>query len=351
MNVDHNTEKSMQKFRVDHARVITLIALGSLLGACGGHAGQDTSSVPGPAASSQTGDLSAGSQAGASSSNESADADAAQDEDQDDADARSNAQLDAMLNRKVPGGTLTYSFVETGHGSRSGMGIRHDSFSIDHRFSVTARMQGMVGGTTEEESHRSHVPSGLAGIEKAIDACGDDTACQQRAAMQAMSLSQQQVQDINRESRENSARSYRNVTWYTTKCHGTASVDDSDVGDGFDVATEGEPQPMSWNDKTRGSSQFDCSNSYPGPSSDTSSLVADGNSNHYDLSLHGGKVQATASHDGKSEPRPHEIEFRDFTAKGLKFDSLEKPFSGTRTLHPGKGRTLVVSWTFTPDKK
>lgn len=343
----------MLKFQVARVRMVTLIALGALLGACGGQTSQNTPSLSGTAASSQEGGTAAATQANADDSSESDSAAATdpQDEDPDDADARSNAELDAMLNRKVPDGTLTYSFVETGHGSRTGMGIRHDSITINHRFSVTAHMRGRVGGATEQEQHQDNTPPQLAGIQKAMDACGDDMACQQRAAMQVMQMSQEQMQAMNRASRENSARSYRNVTWYNTDCHGTASIDDSDVGDGLDTATEGEPQPVSWNDTTRGSSQFDCTNSFPGASNGASSLVADGNSNHYDIVLRGGKIQATDSHDGKPESRPHEIAFQDFTAKGLKFDSLDKPFSGSRTLHPGKNRTMVVTWTFTPDTK
>src|SRR5690242_10123015 len=205
-------EKSM-KLRAAHSRVVALIAIAALLGACGSEAGQGAATTSGTA-SSEAGGSATAPQADVSSATDAADT---QEDDQDDAaDARSNAQLDAMLNRKIPGGTLTYSFVETGHGSRTGMGIRHDSFSIDHRFSVTAHMRGMVGGATEQEQHRDSTPTQLKGIQKAMDACGDDMACQQRAAMQVMQMSQEQMQDINRETRENSARSYRNVTWYGT---------------------------------------------------------------------------------------------------------------------------------------
>ncbi|HET9836505.1 MAG TPA: hypothetical protein VFP88_09210 [Rhodanobacteraceae bacterium] len=336
----------MLKVRGACVRVITLIAMGFLLGACGGEPGGDVPPASGATASSMANGSAEVPQANADGPSESDSADA-QDEDSDDADARSNAQLDAMLDRKIPGGTLTYSFVETGHRSRTGMGIRHDSITINHRFSVTAHMRGVVGGATEQERHQDSTPTQLKGIQKAMDACGDDMACQQRAAMQVMQMSQEQMQDINRQSRENSARSYRNVTWSVDTCHGTARIDDSDIGDGLDTATEGEPQPVSWNDTTRGSSQFECT----GPETGASTLVADGNSNHYDITLRGGTVQATDSHQGKPESRPHEITFQDFTATGLKFDSLDKPFTGSKTLHPDKTRTLVITWTFTPDAK
>lgn len=246
---------------------------------------------------------------------------------------------------KVPGGMLTYTIVFTGH-SEVHTFEQKSSFDVSRRIQVTSRLKGMtapgvVSTPTAEDLGRK------------LQACGNDSSCQHSVAMSFAFQRQAGLeQDVNRQL----AALRRDRAWQSTdQCHGMASVDD-----------KGNKQWLHWDQNLdghvslKGSQSFECKEVPPEFHFEGPALLANLANHTYTLTLSGFGMWVQLS-SGNAAPRKDLMHFPGIVIKDVKFTSLDKPLSGSMTLHPGDGGNELygkdspiiakVDWTFTPDAK
>ena len=337
-------------------RLALLICAGALLVACG-RSDPDSRTLPAPAGS--VGAMGSGTAGGASPSGKNGSPDQGgparngsvsgdpQDEDGsgDDEDDGSWPAL-----RKVPGGTLTWLVTYKGNGTTE-TSEHKEAATLSRQMEGRAHMVGSAGNP------RKHIARPLDDISKAMDACGDDTACQQAAAMRAVARMQQNPDAIERGMENAQAEYQRDTIWGADSCTAKAKADDKAVWSG--MTSEGFNTGVAT--RRGGQALEDCTVQIE-EGDVRPSLVADDASKTYQLALPPGEIRVTGTLAGRVEPTPRRVSFPPLLIKGIKYDSLDKPLSGSATVHMGAGKgiwsegwavplTEEVSWTFTPDGK
>jgi hypothetical protein len=333
----------MPNFRIPHLRLASLIALCMLTASCGS-ADPDTLPATGASAGS-------GSHGNAPASQAATDAagpakagsalGAVQDEDSpDDDDSGWPAP------RQIPAGTLTWTVVYKGNGTTQTRDAKEVAVLL-RQMHGKAHMIGMAGS-------QKHVASPLDGINKAMDACGDDMACQQAAAMRAVT---RDPDAIRRGLQKAQAESRRDTTWAAESCSADGKADDTATWsgmteNGFNTGTATRRGTQSIVDCTV---QLEEGDTRP-------RLVTDDASKTYELALPPAEIRVTGTLAGKTEPVPRVVRFPPVLVRGVKYTSLEGPLSGSVVVKSGAGRgiwsegwtiplTEQVTWTFTPDAK
>lgn len=272
-----------------------------------------------------------------------------QDEDGDSGDPASSGD-DWPAQRKVPGGVLTWKVTYTGSATTA-TPEQKEVATLSRQMEGRAHMVGYAGNP------RKHTARPLEDISKAMDACGDDAACQQAAAMRAMEQARQDPGAIERGLRNAQAEYQRDTVWGADSCNAKAKADDKAVwsgmtSDGFNTGVATRRGGQAIEDCTVQIKEGDV----------RPSLIADDASKTYELALPPGEIRVTGTLAGRVDPVPRRISFPPLLIQGVKYDSLDKTLSGTVTLHMGAGKGIwsegwavplveEVTWTFTPDAK
>jgi len=338
------------------------ICLAALLAACSSQAGDDdVRKLPEPAGAAGVsaegvggGDLTSGNDGTATDADAAgptqADDDAVADADEGNVvDSGSESDDDWPDLRKVPDGTLSWTVVYTGTGTTQNSEMKE--VAVLHReLHGTAHMRGGAGNPNEAPP-----ATPVDGISRAMDACGDDMGCQQAAALRMMALARKDPGALERGMRDAMAEGQRDTTWGAVSCGAVGKADDKATWSGM--------TPLGFNTGvgTRSGTRAinDCSMQMA--EGDTRPrLVADDNSRTYELALPSALIRVTGELGGRVEPVPATVEFPPLLIKGIGYATLDRPLTGSATLHQGRGHgvwskgwdiplTEEVSWTFTPD--
>ena len=321
-----------------------------LLAACSGQA-SDNDDVPKPigAAGNASGAGNGGSDgtqaATTSTTGNPADAQAQADPDADDDGDDDGADWPDA--RDVPGGTLAWTVVYTGTGRTSNS--EATEVAVLHRkLEGTAHMTGAMGNAGDTPH-----PMPLENINKAMEACGDDMACQRKAAMQAMAAIQQDPGAFERSVGGAMTEAYRDTLWGADDCDITGEADDKATWSGM------TPGGFNTGHGVRAGKQAveGCGEGDP------PRLVADDNTHTYRLEIPQARIRVPATFDGGVEPDPaRNVMFPALVVEGVRYSRLDRPLKGSASLRTGSGIGVYsegwsmplaeeVSWTFTPDPR
>ncbi|MGN6313355.1 MAG: hypothetical protein ACTHMO_06315 [Rhodanobacteraceae bacterium] len=315
------------------------IVLCALLAACG-HADPDARTLPAPGGSA--GAISAHGGEGANATDDSglsdqgnpSNADDGPGDAQDDGSSTDDADgsTTGSTEPKVPGGTLTYTVVFSGH-SELDTSEKHNVFDVLRRLQVTSRLYGSAVPSRENNAFTGK-----------MEACGDDSACQQAVMMSLMAKGNSALE-------QNLHAMGRDRTWRRLggPCHGTASVDDK--GDnhwkGWDTKLNGRVSQQ-------GTTTFDCRHVSLGIDFSGLELAAQMETHTYKLTLPRFQMEARYVFGDKA-PTTRFVDFPSVVIKDAKFTTLEAPLHGSATVqnldNPTEPLTAKVDWTFTPDAK
>lgn len=252
--------------------------------------------------------------------------------------------------REVPGGTLTWTVVYKGNGTTRTTEFKEVA-TLQRRMEGKAHMVGIAGDPGKK------IATPLDDINKTMQACGDDMACQQAAAMQAMAKMQQNPDAIKSGMQKAQDESQRDTTWGADSCSARAKADDTATWSGM--------TPLGFNTGvgTRIGGQAISNCTVQLEEGDVRPrLVADGTSKTYELALPSAEIRVTGTIAGKTESVPRIVQFPPLLIRGVKYTTLAGPLSGSATVKSGTDRgvwsegwtiplTEEVSWTFTPDAK
>lgn len=339
----------MSKIFAPRLRVAALLCVAGLLTACGGHTDQQARNLPPRDGAGTAGRTGGGTSHHPSDQNGPAKASSMMGSTQDD-DSSPDDSGDPAADSpkpKVADGTLTYTIIFTGHGEVN-TNEKHNWFDVSRRLQVTSRMHGSA------TNGQPPVSSTMDALNKKLEACGDDDACKQSAAM---SFAMQNRSAMEAVGHSEIAAIGRDRIWQSTApCRGTANV--SDKGDnhwkGWDTELNGRVSQS-------GDQSFDCQNLAPERHFDGPSLAARMDNHTYTLTLPRFQMDVRYVFGDKA-PETRQVNFPDLIIKDVKFTTLDAPLHGSVTLHTGDGSgntlydpsaplTAKVDWTFTPDAK
>lgn len=331
---------------IPRARAALLICMGGLLAACG-H-GDPVAHTP-PASGASTLAIAANGGGSDNSSGQGGSSDQGQSSnggdnsdnprnDDSNSDDTEDSNADSAKPR-VPNGTLTYTVVFSGH-SEVDTNEKHNVFDVARKLQVTSQMRGAAIMAAV------HAPT-MDALNKKMEACGDDSACQQATAM---SFATQQRSALEQDGHALVATLGRDRSWQSmAPCHGTASVEDR--GDnhwkGWDTQLNGR---VSY----QGTSTFDCGPFSAKVTFNDLDLVARTDTHTYTLTLPRFQMEARYIFGDKA-PTTRWVDFPSVVVKDVKFTTLDAPLHGSATLqnldNPTEPLTEKVDWTFTPDAK
>lgn len=252
--------------------------------------------------------------------------------------------------RDVPAGTLAWTVVYKGTGT-------HQNSESKEVVVLQRKLQGqahMAGFTGNPEEPPPATP--MDGINKAMEACGDDTGCQQEVTARMMAMARKDPGALEHGMRDAMAERLRDTTWVGDSCTAVGEVDDTSTWTGMTEAG------IRTGHGTRGGKRTldDCATQVAEGDS-RPRLVADDNTKTYKLALAPGVIRVPATFDGAVEQSlGRDVEFPALVVEGIRYDRLDRPLKGSATLHMGSDRGLyneswgmplteTVSWTFTPD--
>lgn len=327
--------------RTSYLRRASLIALCMLMASCG-RAGPDGPATAGsPAASADhdggntpassdpsdaTAPAKAGSTLGAVQDGDSADDDGS----------------DWPAPRQIPAGTLTWTVVYKGNGTTQNREAKEVAI-LQRQMHGTAHMVGAMGNAGDTPTSAP-----LEGMNKAMEACGDDMACAQRAAMAMVG---RDPGALERSVSNAMAEAQRDTLWGADACDITGQADDKSTWSGM------TPLGFNTGHGTRAGKQEveGCGEGDP------PGLVADDNTHTYKLTIPQARIRVPATFDGKREASLGRfVMFPALAVEGVRYSRLDRPLTGSATLHTGSGIGLYsegwsvplseeVRWTFTPD--
>lgn len=246
--------------------------------------------------------------------------------------------------RDVPGGTLAWTVEYKGSGVTETSEMKEVAH-LHRKLHGTAHLTGAMGNAGDTP-HSAPLES----INQAMEACGDDMACQRKAAMQAMAMVQKDPDAFERSVGNAMNEAQRDTIWAADDCDLSGEVDDTSTWSGM------TPGGYNTGVGTRtGKPAIEGCGDGQAPR-----LLADDNTHTYSLELPSALVRVKGELDGRADPVPRRVEFPELHIDGIRYASLERPLKGKVTLHQGKGRGLwsegwdmplteEVSWTFTPD--
>jgi hypothetical protein len=304
-------------------RAVLAFCVAVALAACGSHAGE---SQAGGHGTSTTDDAAA------------AQALAAADEDSGEADEGGS---DWPELRDVPGGTLAWTVIYTGAGSTESPEAKETTV-LHRKLEGTAHMFGAMGNAGDTPH-----PKPLEDINKAMEACGDDMACQRKTVM---AMAGKDPAALERSVRNAMAESQRDTLWTADDCDITGEANDTSTWSGM-IATG-----FNTGHGVRAGKQAveGCGEGDP------PRLTADDNTHTYTLTIPQARINVMANFEGSGKDPDRRVMFPALEIKGMRYTRLDRPLKGSASLRTGSGIGLYseawsmplteeVSWTFTPD--
>ena len=338
------------QFCIKRLSLALLIASSMALAGCQ-HSDSDPRALPaGPGgAATDSGSPAHGTSAGGTNLDQDEDTPNAEDEDGDSGDSAS-ADDDWPAHRQVPNGTLTWTVVYKGTGTTQ-TPEQKEVAVLQRRMEGKAHLGGFAGNP------RKQVATPLDDINKAMQACGDNAACQQAAAMRAMAKVRQDPQGFENGLKTAQAESQRDTSWSADSCSAHATVDDTATWSG--ITSDGFNTSVAT--RRGGQAVADCIVQIE-EGDRRPRLVADDTSKTYELALPPADLRVTGTIAGRVESVPRLVRLPPIVIRGVKYATLEKPLSGSITVKSGSGRGIwsegweiplaeQVTWTFTPDAK
>jgi hypothetical protein len=246
--------------------------------------------------------------------------------------------------RDVPAGVLAWTVVYDGTGTTRTSELKEVA-TLHRELHGTAHMSGGAGNPDEAPP-----ATPMDGINAAMQACGDDMACQQAAAMKAVALARKDPGALERGMRTAMTEAQRDTTWGAASCKATVVVNDRATWSGM------TPGGYNTGVGTRiGKRAIDDCSVDRRPS-----LVADDNSRTYTLALPAVGTRVDRTLGGRPDPVPSNIELPALLVQHIRYDRLDRPLRGSITLHTGSDSgvwsegwkvplTEKISWTFTPE--
>jgi hypothetical protein len=326
-----------------------------LLAACGSQAADsDATPVAGGVAGTASGARSGGTGAaqaesgGASTTDDGATAQAQADADDgggEDGGGEDGSDWPEL--RDVPDGTLTWTVVYTGTGTTENSESK-EVVVLHRKLEGTAHMTGAMGNAGDTPTSAP-----LDDINKAMEACGDDMACQRKAAMQAMAAIRKDPKAFERSVGGAMKEAQRDTLWAADDCDITGEADDRSTWSGM------TPLGFNTGHGVRAGKQAveGCGEG------ESARLVADDNTHTYRLAIPQARIRVPASFNGKREESlGRYVLFPALEIKGMRYARLDRPLKGSASLRTGSGTGLYsegwstplaeeVSWTFTPDPR
>jgi hypothetical protein len=247
--------------------------------------------------------------------------------------------------RDVPGGTLAWTVVYKGTGTTKTPEME-EVVVLHRKLEGTAHMSGAMGNAGDTPH-----PKPLEDINKAMEACGDDMACQRKAAMQAMAAMQKDPDAFERSMRGAMTEAQRDTLWAADDCDITGEADDKATWSGMTPGGFNTGHGV----RTGRQAVEGCGEGDP------PRLVADDNTHTYKLTIPQARIRVPASFDGKREESLGRfVMFPALAVEGVRYSRLDRPLKGSASLRTGSGIGLYsegwsmplveeVSWTFTPD--
>jgi hypothetical protein len=305
----------------------------------GGVAGTTTGARSGGAAAAQAGG------AGAALADDGAPAQGQTDandggNDGDDGDSDGSDWPDV---RDVPGGTLAWTVVYTGTGTTRNS--EASEVTVLHRkLEGTAHMSGAMGNAGDTPH-----PKPLEDINKAMEACGDDMACQRKTVM---AMAGKDPAALERSVRNAMTEAQRDTLWAADDCDITGEANDTSTwsgmtSDGFNTGHGVRAGKQAVEGCGEG---------------DVPRLVADDNTHTYKLVIPQARIRVPALFEGTRKDSGRLVMFPALEIKGVRYARLDRPLKGSASLRTGSGIGLYsegwsmplaeeVSWTFTPDAR
>ena len=198
-------------------------------------------------------------------------------------------------------------------------------------------------------------PAGMDDLSHAIEACGDDEACQQAAALK-MAMSAQGKAAIEDAGNQMYASLGRTHVWMQSRpCTAHLRIDDSqddtrwvsDYGEGYD-----DSRWVTTHAVQKADQPFDCgADEYPDKKV-TSVLYLDTKTGEYDLAIAPITAEVTDEVNGKAA-KPRTLGTPRLMLTGMRGAKSGQPLQGNRTMQvtgaEGMPLDVKVNWTFTPD--
>jgi hypothetical protein len=322
-------------------RAVLAFCVAAALAACGSHAGE-SQAAPAAAGGGGAGAAQAGG-SGTATTDDAATAqalaDANADEDGGDGD---EDESDWPELRDVPGGTLTWTVVYTGTGTTENSESK-EVVVLHRTLEGTAHMVGSMGNAGDTPH-----PKPLEDINKAMEACGDDMACQRKTVM---AMAGKDPSALERSVRNAMTEAQRDTLWAADDCDITGEADDKSTWSGM------TPLGFNTGHGVRAGKQAveGCGEG------DSARLVADDNTHTYKLTIPQARIRVPATFEGRREESLGRfVMFPALEIKGMRYTHLDRPLKGSARLRTGTGTGLYsegwstplteeVSWTFTPD--
>jgi hypothetical protein len=316
-----------------------------LLAACGSQAADNEASTGGVAGTAS------GARSGGSGAAQAGSGGASTTDD----DATAQAQADANGGgdgdedesdwpelRDVPGGTLAWTVVYTGAGTTENSESK-EVVVLHRKLEGRAHMVGSMGNAGDTPH-----PKPLEDINKAMEACGDDMACQRKTVM---AMAGKDPSALERSVRSAMTEAQRDTLWAADDCDITGEADDKSTWSGM------TPLGFNTGHGVRAGKQAveGCGEG------DSARLVADDNTHTYKLTIPQARIRVPASFEGRREESLGRfVMFPALEIKGMRYTRLDRPLKGSARLRTGTGTGLYsegwstplaeeVNWTFTPD--
>lgn len=264
----------------------------------------------------------------------------------------------AHANNGIPNGTFTYTLKVTGQGLETGDdGYRrqaHIHWVVKGRLRMLGSWGAMLDHPRQVQHQGEAAAADLAGMRKAIAACGDNEACTEAAAFHYTATHMAQMKKARHDA-PTPAFHQHDPTWVSTRqgCQVTAVVHDSETETGTDVG-EGYSRKYNHHGVRTANHTFSCVR-------DLRPIEIKGDSPAHRYQLTVPWIAIPASVSGDSAPETHaSIEQKDFVVTGAQLHPVDDVQHGSKTFHrklassPVYGRSLgipltaTLTWTFTP---
>ena len=246
--------------------------------------------------------------------------------------------------RDVPGGTLAWTVVYTGTGTTRNSEAT-EVVVLHRKLEGTVHMFGAMGNAGDTPH-----PKPLEDINKAMEACGDDMACQRKTVM---AMAGKDPAALERSVRNAMTEAQRDTLWAADDCDITGEANDTSTWSG--MTSDG----FNTGHGVRAGKQAveGC-----GEGQSPTSLVADDNTHTYTLTIPQARINVMANFEGSGKDPDRRVMFPALEIKGMPYTRLDRPLKGSASLRTGSGIGLYsegwsmplaeeVSWTFTPDAR